>query len=190
MARKITKNVCDSFSKKVAVLKRIKFLPKTALQTIYYRTILPSVLYGSVVWGSCFQSLFDDIDRIHLRATKIILGLLRETHSSDVTSTALWNPIISFYIKTQLVISFNIYNGTTIDPLRNLIVKPDTKYNFRKTANIEVSRPRTEISRSSFKHRAALCWNLLPNSFKNSTSLSYFKRLIRENKNFLKNHKF
>ena len=82
-----------------------------------------------------------------------------------------------------IVISFNIYNhGTTIDPLRNLIVKPETKCNFMKAANIEVPRPRTEIGRSSFKHRAALCWNLLPNSFKNYTSLSYFKRLIRENK--------
>ena len=171
-------------------MKRIKFLPKTVLQTIYYRTILPSVLYGTVVWGSCSQSLLDDIDRIHLRATKIIHGLPRETHSSDVRSTALWNPIISFYIKRLLVISFNIYNGITIDPLRNLIVKPETKYNFRKTANIEVPRTRTEIGRSSFKHRAALCWNLLPNSFKNSTSLSYFKRLIRENKNFLKTLSF
>ena len=64
-----TKNVCDSFSNKVSVLKRIKFLPKTVLQTIYYRTILPSVLYGIVVWGSCSQSLLDDIDRIIVKVT-------------------------------------------------------------------------------------------------------------------------
>ena len=31
--------------------KRIKFLPKPVLQTIYYKTILPSVLYGTVVWA-------------------------------------------------------------------------------------------------------------------------------------------
>ena len=37
--------------------KRIKFLPKPVLQTIYYKTILPSVFYGTVVWGSCSQSL-------------------------------------------------------------------------------------------------------------------------------------
>ena len=40
------KNVCKSFSNKVAVLKRIKFLPKPVLETIYYKTIIPSVLYG------------------------------------------------------------------------------------------------------------------------------------------------
>ena len=102
--------------------------------------------------GSCSQSLLDDIDRIHLRAIKIIHGLPRETHSSEVRVSALWNPIISFYIKKPLLISFNIYNGTTIDPLRHLIVKPEIKYDFRKSVNIEVSRPRTEIGRSSFKH--------------------------------------
>ena len=48
-----TKNVCDSFSKKVSVLKQIKLLPKPVFQKIYYTTILPSFLYGIVVWGSC-----------------------------------------------------------------------------------------------------------------------------------------
>ena len=48
-----TKNVCDSFSKKVSVLKQIKLLPKPVFQKIYYPTILPSFLYGIVVWGSC-----------------------------------------------------------------------------------------------------------------------------------------
>ena len=47
-----------------------------------------------------------------------------------------------------------------------------------------------EISRSSFKHRTALYWNLLPDSFNNSSSLGSFKRLIRENKDFLKTISF
>ena len=47
-------------------------------------------------------------------------------------------------------------------------------------------RPKTEISWSSIKHRATLCWILLPNSFKNSPSLGSFKRLMKENKTFLK----
>ena len=51
------KNICKSFSKKVAVLKWIKLLPKPILETIYYKTIIPSVLYGVVVWGSCSSAL-------------------------------------------------------------------------------------------------------------------------------------
>ena len=143
-----------------------------------------------MVWVSCSQSLLEDIDRIHLRATKIVYSLPRDIYSAEVRSTPLWNPIILFYVKRLLIIIFNIYYGASIDPLRDLIVQSKSNYNFRKSANIEVSRPRTEIGRSSFKHRAALCWNLLPNSLKNSPSLGSFNRLIRENKNFLKTISF
>ena len=94
-----TKNVCDSFTKKVKVLKRIKFLPKPVLQTIYYKTIFPSVLYGIVVWGSCSQSLLDDIDSTRLRATKIIYSLPREIHSAEVKNLPLWNPIVCFILR-------------------------------------------------------------------------------------------
>lgn len=52
------KNVCNSFSKKVAGLKRIRFLPRP----IYYKTVIPSVLYGIAVCGSCSSALMDDLD--------------------------------------------------------------------------------------------------------------------------------
>ena len=39
-------NVCKSFSNKVTVLKRVKFLPKPILETIYYKTIVLSVSFG------------------------------------------------------------------------------------------------------------------------------------------------
>ena len=39
-------NVCKSFSKKVTVLKRVKFLPKPILETISYKTIVLSVSFG------------------------------------------------------------------------------------------------------------------------------------------------
>ena len=84
-----------------------------------------------------------------------------------------------------MAISFNNYNDTCIDPLRELIVKSRVNYNFRQSANIEVPRLTTEIGQSSFMHRAALCWSLLPNSCKHSSSLGYFKKFLKENKNLL-----
>ena len=86
-------------------------------------------------------------------------------------------------MKRLLTISFNIYNDTSIDPLRGLIVKSRVNYNFRQSANIEVPRSRTEIGRSPFMHTAALCWNLPPNSCKRSSSLGYFKKFLKENNN-------
>jgi hypothetical protein len=56
-----TKNVCKSFNSKLSVLKRIQFLPNSALETVYFKTILPSILYGIVAWGSCSSALMEDI---------------------------------------------------------------------------------------------------------------------------------
>ena len=76
-----------------------------------------------------------------------------------------------------------MYNDTSIDPLRGLIVKSRVNYNFRQSANIEAPRSTTEIGRSPFMHTAALCWNLPPNSCKRSSSLGYFKKFLKENNN-------
>ena len=185
-----TKNVCKSFSKKVAVLKRIKFLPKPILETIYYKTIISSVLYGIVVWGSCSSALMDDIDRIHLRATRIIHNLPCNILNDDIMNAPYWNSINLFYIKRLLVITYNIYYGNCVEPLNDLIVKPVTTYNFRKSLNVEILRPRTEVGRSSFQHRAALAWNLLPDDIKNCSNLAIFKRKLKDNKNILKSISF
>ena len=184
------KNVCKSFSNKVAVLKRIKFLPKPVLETIYYKTIIPSVLYGIAIWGSCSSTLLDDIDRIHVRATRIINNLPHYIHSDHITDAPYWNPILSFYIKRLLIITHNIYYGNSIDPLNNLLVKCKTTYNLRKSFNVEIDRPRTEMGRSSFKHRAALTWNLLPDDVKTCSNLGSFKKKLKANKNLLKSISF
>lgn len=55
------------------------------------------------------------------KATKIILTLPRDIHSSEVTNLPFWNRIIQFFIRRLLIISFNILNDTSIDPLRDLI---------------------------------------------------------------------
>ena len=166
---------------------------KSCYKTIYYKTIIPSVLYGIAVWGSCSSALLEDIDRIHLRATRIINNLLPYIQSDHIRNAPYWNSIALFYInfiKRLLVITYNIYYGNSIDPLNDLLVKPETTYNFRKSLNVEVDRPRTEVGRSSFKHSAALSWNLLPNDIKSCPNLDSFKNKLKANKSLLKSISF
>ncbi|PFX27068.1 RNA-directed DNA polymerase from mobile element jockey [Stylophora pistillata] len=76
--------VCKSFNKKLGVLKRIKFLPKSTVETIYFKTIISSVLYGVAVWGSCSWALLEKLERIHARAARLIYNLPRETTINDL----------------------------------------------------------------------------------------------------------
>lgn len=165
-------------------------LPKPILESIYYKTVIPSVVHGISVWGSCSSALMDDIDRIHLRATRIIHNIPCNIPNDDIMNAPYWNSINLFYIKRLLVITYNIYSGNCIEPLNDLTVKPVTTYNFRKSLNVEVLRPRTELGRSSFQHRAASTWNPLPDDIKNCSNFATFKRKIKKNKNILKSISF
>ena len=88
----------------VSIFAKTKFLPKPILETIYYKTITPSVLYGVIVGGSCSS----DPDQIHLRATRIIYNLPQNIHGDDIMNAPHWNSICVFYIERLLVIAYNI----------------------------------------------------------------------------------
>ena len=46
------KLACSSFHTKVKMLRRLSFLPKSILETIYFKTVIPIAIYGIVKWGS------------------------------------------------------------------------------------------------------------------------------------------
>jgi len=164
---------------KIAVLRRINFLPTSILQTIYFKTVLPSVLYGIVIWGSCSPTLMEDIERAHIRATKLIYKLPKDTNANEFTKLKGWYPISYYYTKRLLVETYKAYHGSNIKVLNNLIKKKNTSYNLRKTMNIELPSPRTEIGRLSFRHRAALAWNALPDSIRTVLAWNHSKSNLK-----------
>ena len=72
------KNICKLFNNELAVLKRIKFLPQSILESesIYFSPIILSVVSNIVVWGSVSLVLMKDIERIDKRALKLSTSYL------------------------------------------------------------------------------------------------------------------
>ena len=54
----ITAVCTKSFSRKVKNRKRLRVLPRKVLEAIYFRSIVPSVTYGVLVWGTCTLSCY------------------------------------------------------------------------------------------------------------------------------------
>ena len=52
-------HVKKSFAQKVGALKRMKKLPVKVLEEIYFKSIVPAVSYGIVVWGNCNYSIME-----------------------------------------------------------------------------------------------------------------------------------
>ena len=184
------RNVCNLFNQKLAVLKQIKFLPQSTLESIYFNSIIPSVVYNIVVWGSASPSLMEDIERIHMRALRIVCKLPMTTPADEIMKLRQWNPISLYYVKRLLVLTYRSYHSLNTEDLNTLISKAKTNYSLRNSLNIEVPRPRSEFGRSSFKHRAALAWNLLPHHVKECANLRLFKIKLKVNKHLLNSINF
>ena len=65
--------VAKSYSAKLSQLKRLRYLPKSVLEKIYYQTIVAGVVYCVPVWGTCSPSQFNELELIHERAARIII---------------------------------------------------------------------------------------------------------------------
>ena len=80
-------DLMKSFAKKLDLIRRSRFLPKNVLTNFYFKVILPSVTFGLVLWGSCFNAdLFDSLERLHFRAARIIFNLPKDMRSLDLLS--------------------------------------------------------------------------------------------------------
>ena len=76
------KGLIRSFTQKLNLLRSLHFLPVQARMDFYFKVIIPSVTYGIVVWGSsCGKTLLDELEKVHVRAAKIILRLDWDTPS-------------------------------------------------------------------------------------------------------------
>ena len=180
-----TKSLLKSFNKKIAVLRRIKFLPPSILQTIYFRTVLPSVLYGILVWGSCSPALMDDLERAHIRASKLIFKLSRNSNADQLNKLKGWNNLSFLYTRRLFVEAYKSYYRCNTNVLNDLVMLKQSSHCLRKSMNIKFPSPKSEIGRLTFRHRAAIAWNSLPDLIKKSSSLECFKKRLRSSKDLI-----
>ena len=129
----------------------------------------------------------EDIERIHMRAIRVVCKLPMTTSADEIKKLRRWNLISLYYVKRLLVLTYmyQSYHSLNTEDLDILISKVKINYSLRNSLNLEVPRPRSEIGRSSFKHRAALAWNLLPHHVKECASLR-----LKANKHLLNSINF
>ena len=111
-------DVKKCFASKLDLLKRSKFLPKSVLRDFHFKVILPCGKYGLVLWGACCNSnLFDSIERLHCRASRIIFNLPRDMPLKEVLAFDRW-PTIFLYHKMDI---FKIFFKAQNDGLPELL---------------------------------------------------------------------
>ena len=87
-------DIKKNFVNKLNLLKRSSFLSRNALLDLYFKIILPSVLYGLIVWGGCPNAeLLHSLEILHCRAARIIYNLPQDMPTEEVYRHSNWNSI-------------------------------------------------------------------------------------------------
>ena len=87
----------ESFNRKLNLLKSFHFLPLQARLDFYFKVILPSISYGILTWGSVGKTVFDILERTHIRAARNINGYAWDQPSIEVQRLTNWRPLKIFY---------------------------------------------------------------------------------------------
>ena len=151
-----------SFAKKLDLIRRSRFLPKDVLTNFYFKVILPSVTYGLVLWWSCFNAdLFDSLERLHYRVTRIIFNLPKDMRSLDLLRQADWHTLSYSYQLVLLKLMHKAFHDKLPQVLSdNIVMKRPTGYSLRASDSLTVPRFSSIYGKNSIAHRGPVLWNI------------------------------
>lgn len=174
-------NVSKCLGQKIKSLRRLKGLAPSVLENIYFKGLLPSAIYGLVVWGSCSNNALSPLERVHRRAAKLIHNIPTSIPEDQILDKAKWKDIEYLYKRRVACLTHKAYYGEAPEEINCLIKKSEAKRSLRDNLKIELPRSRTELGKRSFKRHAAIIWNSLPTVVKRSSSIYSFKNQIKGN---------
>jgi hypothetical protein len=145
-----------SFSQKLNLLKSLYFLPINVKLDFYFKVVLPSITYGILIWGSCVKTLFDELERIHVRPAKVIFGLDWYTSGKDVLAKVKWFVLNSMFKQQLLYLAYKNYYNLFPATLQSPFIKTGQHYELRNKMTYVLPKPNTDYLKKSISYQAIL----------------------------------
>jgi hypothetical protein len=168
-----------SFSQKLNLLKSLYFLPIQAKLDFYFKVVLPSITYGILIWGSCGKTMFNELERIHVRAAKVIFGLDWYTSGIDVLAKVKWFTLNTMYKQQLLYLAYKNYYNLLPATLQSLFIKTSHHYGLRNKITYVVPKPNTDYLKKSISYQAVTLWNSVDKELKSTETLARFKKSVK-----------
>ena len=112
------------------------------LLDLYFRVILPSIVYGISVWGGLTnREGFKALEAPHCRAARIILELPWQISNADVLKKANWSSLTFMYKISLAKLMYKIHNNLLTPDAMSAIIKNNDntkRYQLRKKLKIDV----------------------------------------------------
>ena len=133
--------------------------------------------FGIIVWGTCSPSLMKDIERIHVRAAKIIHYLPKHVK---------WDKIENIYKRKFLSKMHKIFYGECPEVLKSHFTQGSKLDKERKHFTIPIQK-KSNINKV---YRGPLLWNSLPLNIRLIENFHTFKRSLKRAKESIKTVSF
>jgi ribonuclease P/MRP protein subunit RPP40 len=162
----------------LGIIKRnFNQLDKASFIMLYKSLVRSQLEYAHAVWSPYKSSLILDIEKVQMRATKMVSGCKSLTYIERLKFLRL--PTLKFRrLRGDMLETFKILNGM-YDP--DLVPTFSMSTNIRTrghTLKLEVERAKYDLRKYSFTSRVVSVWNTLSEDIVRAKSINSFKNKL------------
>ena len=159
-----------------SIRKLRQLLPQSQLFQVYRALVESHLRYGNLLWGHLSATKLHSLQKLQDRAMTLIQSAPIKDRKPSATLSV--NELIKL---DQAMMVHKILNEQCPEILKQKFTKRSqvSKYETRRANDLQVPRPRPEITKKSFSYKGAKVWNDIPNNIRNVESAALFKKQAR-----------
>jgi hypothetical protein len=164
----------------LGMLQHLKYsLPGDCAKHLYNATILPIFDYCDILYDNCHIADKQYLERIHLKAARIVTGAMHTTNTSRLLEAELgWETLEQRRKYHKLTLFYKVLHYQAPVHLSSHVPRKTgdvVVYGLRNPNNIQPYKCRTQLYQSSYFPSSVNLWNRLSQNLQNSISLGSFK---------------
>ena len=133
------KVLCSKVSRAIGFLKYAKkFVPKETIIPMYRGIVEPHFRYCCSVWGSCGETRLRSLQKLQIRAARIVSNSSYDTSATLLIKNLKWLTVTDMTKSETATVTHKAITGLTTSYLSNLFTRNtdrNTDINLRNAAN-------------------------------------------------------
>ena len=178
----ISRVVSSCLSKLCQINRVKKSFDKTTLELLIMALVFNKMLYCSSVWANTSLQNVNRLHSIQNFACKIVTNTRKFDHVTPLLRELNWLPVKEQLLYRDTVLAYKCQNGLAPQYLMDKFSKRSSIHNryTRARDSLQIPLFRTKAGQRSFVFRGTNIWNNLDDDLKKCTSLTSFKRALRD----------
>ncbi|CAB3999650.1 Hypothetical predicted protein [Paramuricea clavata] len=173
----------SSCMRKLCQINRVKdSFDNETLKLVIETLVISKLLYCSTVWSNTSSNNINKLQSVQNFACRVISGVGKFDHITPTLRELNWLPVEKLLLEMETVMAYKCFNGLAPDYLVDKFIKRSDIHD-RSTRNhdlLDIPLYKTAAGQRTFNYRDVKIWNDLDDKLKNFTSITIFKKELRE----------